>query len=104
MPIPRAELASADGPSNLCRGPVMRVDRVLDISAVATRGARMMPGAFEDASKVFEDATLRARDIFGIFERRVPTSGAVLRLRARRANFVRRAIGTRRGQINDVRS
>ena len=39
-----------------------------------------MPGAF----KVFEDATLRARAIFGIFERGVPSSDTVRRLRARK--------------------
>ena len=49
----------------------MRVDRVLDVSAVATRGAHMIPRAFEDA----EDGTLHARAIFGIFERGVPCSG-----------------------------
>ncbi len=93
----RAELASAGGSPNLCPGPVVRVDRVLDVSTVATRGARTMPGAFEDA----EDGTLR-RAIFrrdlpssnaachlsarsAIFERRVPPSGAVRRLRAWRA-------------------
>ena len=70
-PIPRTELASADGSSNLCRGPVMRVDGVMDVSAVATRGARMMPGAFEDV----EDGTLRARAIFDIFGRGLPSSG-----------------------------
>ena len=69
-----AELASADGSSSRCRGPVMRVDRVPDVSAVATRGARMMPGAFEDA----EDGTLRARDIF---VRELPSSNVACHLR-----------------------
>ena len=62
--------AELDVSANIRRGPVMRVDRVLNLGAVATGGACMMPGAF----KVFEDATLRARDIFGlIFERGVPS-------------------------------
>ncbi len=73
-----AELASADGSSNLCRGPVMRVDLVRDVSANVTRGARVMPSAFEDV----EDGRLRARAIFG---RGLTSSGAACHLRARRA-------------------
>ena len=84
----RAELASADESSNLRRGPVMRVDRVLDVSAVATRGAHMMPGVFEDA----EDGTLRARDIFG---RELPSSNAA-------CSFVRkRSCGSARHRGRD---
>ncbi len=60
---------SADGSSNVCRGAVVRIDRVLEVSAVATLGAHMMPGAFEDA----EDGTLRAR---AIFVRELPSSNA----------------------------
>ncbi len=73
-----AELASADGSSNLCRGPVMRVERVLGVGAVAMRGALMLPEAFEDV----EDGRLRARHL-----RRglpsssgLPSSGAVCQL------------------------
>ncbi len=58
-----------DESSNRCRGPVMRVAGVLDVSAVATRGARMMPGAFGDA----EDGTLRAHTVF---VRNLPSSNA----------------------------
>ncbi len=54
-PTPR-RAGERGGVSNLCHGLVMRVDRVLDISTVATCRARMMPEAFED----IEDGTLCA--------------------------------------------
>ena len=83
--IPRAELASADESANFCRGPVMRVDRVLDVCAVATLGVRVMPKVFEDV----EDDTLCARAIFG---RDLSSSNAACHLRARSATFVPRPI------------
>ena len=57
------------------RGWVMRVDGVLNVSAVATRGARMMP----KRSKMSK--------IAGCV--RVPSSGAICHLRTRRAIFGR---------------
>ena len=70
-PIPLTEQASANASSNLRRGPIMRVVRVLDFSAVATRGARMMPGAFEDVRRWHVACAVPSSARAAIFERGV---------------------------------